>query len=1147
MHLHRIIAILAAAVAALPLIPKAGETPFTPYKDGYATSSTYTGNSRTLIIRSPDSKGWISHALVDGSGQGLISARLQIYVKDVVKDGDLKVMLATSLNTLENQTRFTDLKAKDSVGGVSLKAVDHIQSMVEIKLSPAFLKSVGDGSYAGLVLESANGLDAEVGALEGSHGAILYLGYASTAAVADSTLINPLASRLATAYKEALRGATGATGASGGKGDSGARGPQGLPGAAGGQGIQGPKGDSGIQGPKGDRGTTGLSGDQSLTFNLLQDRGARAYYPFNKFSADFKSTPDSSGQGNPLSFSSLGINIKERAPGDSVVDFLGNGYAYAGNSESLDPYREITLSAKVNLALPAAASPDTETVFSKKNQYELAIIDNILKFRLYAAMGNSGWVGAGDVPNGTWAVVQASYDGKAIRLFVNGKQTFFKSFMGGPMALDSANLYLGARDVNVRLMKGSLDSIKILSYCIPAQDAPTDVLAMATRAQLSIDSVPGLRGKLDSAAPLNAPHFTGRVGIGTSSPSATLQVLPEAGSSLGLKVGARNAMYLYANPPILGFASYFNSVWRHDANGYAGFLQFDTSNGSLYYNATPTAGTADAPAALTTRMAITNTGRVGFGILNPGGALEVKATDFNALRLTTSNPNSDVYITGVATSEGGLRLNATGGHNFLAINTKGTEVVTVDSNGLMNAKVAMDVGNARNANGYGGGLNVHDRDGGDYTNIQLAETYWGGSHALAFNAYKTASMVNGGFDTPGNMRYSNSASTYGSGAGMIQFTGNGGFMDFLISPSSSGKDQPISWTDVLHLQRNGNVGIGTSTPGNLLTVDGGAARKGITITSDGDASAYNDLEFTVDTPGPIASGKPSEWILSLRKDGYFSGDNSGPTLEFYAPRKATGGYYAPLAFKSNGDVVLASSTNAVAGKVGIGTTAPTSTLTIGKTTATSVEANGIVLGSDENSIELVHSTSPNGYGSKIFGVDEGASVTSLRIATRNNSTIWTNRVYLSTATGNLAIGTITDNGSAKLQVAGNVTYSGTLNGASDRRFKKKIQSITNALAKIDSLRGVTYEWDTDAYPDRGFEPGTQLGFIAQEVESIVPELVHTDVQGFKSLDYSKVTPLLVEAVKTQERDMHELRDQMSALKALVCLEHAENSFCQTSK
>ncbi|KAA2238756.1 hypothetical protein F0L74_21310 [Chitinophaga agrisoli] len=121
------------------------------------------------------------------------------------------------------------------------------------------------------------------------------------------------------------------------------------------------------------------------------------------------------------------------------------------------------------------------------------------------------------------------------------------------------------------------------------------------------------------------------------------------------------------------------------------------------------------------------------------------------------------------------------------------------------------------------------------------------------------------------------------------------------------------------LSTTGNVGIGGSATGDKVTVDMGATRGVFNITSDGDGMAYTDFKLSVKTVTNIATGKPQLWEASLRKDGYFSADLTGPTLEFYSLNKG-GGYYAPLLLKSNGDIILAGARNAVNGNVGIGTT-----------------------------------------------------------------------------------------------------------------------------------------------------------------------------------------------------------------------------------
>ncbi|MDN5213021.1 hypothetical protein QQ020_13220 [Fulvivirgaceae bacterium BMA12] len=94
---------------------------------------------------------------------------------------------------------------------------------------------------------------------------------------------------------------------------------------------------------------------------------------------------------------------------------------------------------------------------------------------------------------------------------------------------------------------------------------------------------------------------------------------------------------------------------------------------------------------------------------------------------------------------------------------------------------------------------------------------------------------------------------------------------------------------------------------------------------------------------------------------------------------------------------------------------------IGHTTG-GLSSNGIMLGNDNNSLELIHSSSGSGYGAKIYGVDEANGVTSLRIAVRGNSSSWTNAIYIKAAAsnaggaGNVGIGT--SNPLSKLSVDG---------------------------------------------------------------------------------------------------------------------------------
>jgi hypothetical protein len=102
-----------------------------------------------------------------------------------------------------------------------------------------------------------------------------------------------------------------------------------------------------------------------------------------------------------------------------------------------------------------------------------------------------------------------------------------------------------------------------------------------------------------------------------------------------------------------------------------------------------------------------------------------------------------------------------------------------------------------------------------------------------------------------------------------------------------------------------------------------------------------------------------------------------------------------------------------------------------------------------------------------------------------------------------------------LHVIGNILATGAIT-PSDARYKQHIQTLSHALGKVQRLRGVSYDWRRDAYPQMGFNERPQLGFIAQELSQVLPEAVHQDAEGMYSVNYSSVVPVLVEAVKEQQ-------------------------------
>jgi hypothetical protein len=111
------------------------------------------------------------------------------------------------------------------------------------------------------------------------------------------------------------------------------------------------------------------------------------------------------------------------------------------------------------------------------------------------------------------------------------------------------------------------------------------------------------------------------------------------------------------------------------------------------------------------------------------------------------------------------------------------------------------------------------------------------------------------------------------------------------------------------------------------------------------------------------------------------------------------------------------------------------------------------------------------------------------------------------------------------------TYSSGSYLSSDVRYKKNIVPLDNALDSILTLRGVSYEWDKAKFPQQNFGDGKQMGMIAQEVEKVFPHLVMTAPDGYKAVNYVGIVPILVEAVKTQQKQIDAKDAQIGELES----------------
>jgi hypothetical protein len=122
--------------------------------------------------------------------------------------------------------------------------------------------------------------------------------------------------------------------------------------------------------------------------------------------------------------------------------------------------------------------------------------------------------------------------------------------------------------------------------------------------------------------------------------------------------------------------------------------------------------------------------------------------------------------------------------------------------------------------------------------------------------------------------------------------------------------------------------------------------------------------------------------------------------------------------------------------------------------------------------------------------------------------------------------------SGDLHVEGNVIgYSTSI---SDQKFKDDVEPIESALDKVKALKGVEFTWNATSKKGK-----RDIGFIAQEVEEIVPEVVTEVEMGVgefadepttsKSVAYDKLTAILVEAIKEQQKQIDELKAKLDGI------------------
>ncbi|MFZ2226359.1 MAG: tail fiber domain-containing protein [Candidatus Moraniibacteriota bacterium] len=684
---------------------------------------------------------------------------------------------------------------------------------------------------------------------------------------------------------------------------------------------------------------------------------------------------------------------------------------------------------------------------------------------------------------------------------------------------------------------------------------------------------------------------SGNVGIGTTTPGATLDVNGRIFGANGTAAlpsissrGENNAGLFFGDDGVgsyLGFSAAGSEGIRLNRFGNVGIGT--TAPGSLF----TVAGTIRSDTSGTPEVYLNKSGTRGWSIRNDG-AFNIYNWETATNQLTVLNSGN----VGIGTTTPQTKLDVAGTIRATAYSTptSGTGVE------ILYGAQAANTGN----------IIAYDRTASAYKPLTLDGS------TILLNAYNTSGNVGIGTTSPGAKLDVRS----GTNATLNYPTGDWAAKVFMQTDASTSGGLVVgnrwqdntstifeagslygsgsAWASMFVIKGQGNVGIGTTSPGATLDVNGTSIIRNNTIWKAGAGNNTNLISYSGTDDGIFRqySGGIIKNQLFAAGDSYFNSGNVGigiagpqekltvagnqlfalaPDVGSYGKLEAAYGgniatygvaanidFYRPVAGSGNeGEIRFSTNPGGggvgsltqrmvidKSGNVGIGTTGPTNLVEIqGNTTGTGgtgsvlyVKQNASWTANEPYSLNVSGYSNLNGFrisGPGVRSLYSGASGSQIEFATHfgfisfAGGSQGTDRYMTIQNGGNVGIGTTAPG--YKLQVYtgtanGYVNSDGTWGSSSDLNLKKNISSVSSVLNNVLALNPVLYNFKTER---NGTTP--HIGFVAQEVEKLFPELVSTGPDGIKGISYAMFTPLLTKAIQQQQTQITGIADNQNKI------------------